>query len=194
VSTSKQWGKFAKSKRYREEFVGAQVKKSIPLQIRTLLKQHSMSQETLAQRAGVTQGVVSRAASLDYGNLTLNTLIRIAAGFDLAFIGKFAPFTELEQWFADFSEESLQVKTFEEENAELMGQEELQHTTASTEDLGLGQVASGQLRGELIPFESIQQRIIPQPPQEQVKKQPDREMRYPVPPSELGQAMQVGLR
>jgi transcriptional regulator with XRE-family HTH domain len=119
VSTfSNRWKKLGR-KKYREEFAAAQVKQSIPLQIRKLLKQHGMSQETLAEKAGLTQGVVSRAANPDYGNLTLNTLIRIAAGFDIAFIGKFVPFTELDRWFADLSEESLRVKTYPEENKEI---------------------------------------------------------------------------
>jgi len=112
----KLWRKLAKSKKYREEFVAAQVKRGIPFQIRALLKQTGFSQEELATRSGLTQGVVSRAANLDYGNLTLNTIIRIAAGFDVAFIGKFVPFSELASWFTELSESS-RVSTFAEENS-----------------------------------------------------------------------------
>ncbi len=113
------WKKLAKSKKYREEFVAAQVKRGIPFQIRTMLKQSGLPQEEIASRAGLTQGVVSRAANPEYGNLTLNTLIRIAAGFDVAFVGKFVPFSELAGWFTTLSEDSVRVKTFEEENQEL---------------------------------------------------------------------------
>jgi hypothetical protein len=42
---------------------------------------------------GLHQGAVSRAADLDYGNLTLNTIVRLAAGFDVAFVGEFVPFS-----------------------------------------------------------------------------------------------------
>jgi transcriptional regulator with XRE-family HTH domain len=114
--------KLAKSKRYREEFVAAQVRRGLPFQIRTMLKKSGLSQEDLAARAGITQGVVSRAANPEYGNLTINTIIRIAAGFDVAFIGKLVPFSELAKWFVDLSEDSLQVKTFEEENRALADQ------------------------------------------------------------------------
>lgn len=114
---SQLWKKLAKSKRYREEFVAAQVKRGIPFQIRTLMKGFGFSQEELARRAGLTQGVVSRAASPDYGNLTLNTIIRIAAGFDVAFIGKFVPFSELAKWFTGLSEEAVMVRRFDEENS-----------------------------------------------------------------------------
>lgn len=113
---SRLWKQLRKGGRYRGEFVAAFVKKLIPLQIRRLLKQFEMSQETLAERSGLTQGVVSRAANVDYGNLTLNTIVRIAAGFDVAFIGTFVSFTEFEQWVDKFSEDSLFIKTFEDED------------------------------------------------------------------------------
>jgi len=109
------WKKLAKSKKYREEFVAAQVKRGIPFQIRTLLKKAGLSQEELAARAGLTQGVVSRAANPEYGNLTLNTIIRMAAGFDVAFIGKFVPFSELGRWFVNLSEDAISVPSFEDD-------------------------------------------------------------------------------
>ena len=122
------WGKFRKSKKYREEFVGAQLKQGIPFQIRSIMKARAMTQETLATRSGLTQGVVSRAADLDYGNLTLNTIVRIAAGFDMAFVGKFVSFKELGIWFTTLSEEDAKsIPTFEEEDSKLFN-----HVTATT--------------------------------------------------------------
>lgn len=120
------WNKLAKSKKYREEFVAAQVKRGIPFQIRRLMKQKDLSQQKLASRAGLTQGVVSRAADPEYGNLTLNTIIRIAAGFDVAFMGRFEPFSELGRWFMNLSEES-EIKTFNEENLEIQKQGSASH-------------------------------------------------------------------
>jgi transcriptional regulator with XRE-family HTH domain len=116
-TVSSLWKKLAKSKKYREEFVAAQVKRGIPFQARALLKsREGWTQEILAERSGLTQGVVSRALNPNYGNLTLNTIIRIAAGFDVAFIGRFVPFSELENWFENMSEETAQVLAFEEED------------------------------------------------------------------------------
>lgn len=112
------WEKFEKSKGYREEFVAAQVKRGIPFQARALLKaRRGWTQQTLAEKSGLTQGVVSRALNPNYGNLALNTIIRIAAGFDVAFVGMFIPFSELERRFEGMSEESVQVASFDEENA-----------------------------------------------------------------------------
>lgn len=99
------WKKLRKSKKYRESFVAAQVKRGIPFQIRRLMKQEKLSQAELAARSGLTQGVVSRAADPEYGNLTLNTVIRIAAGFDMAFLCRFVPFSELGHWFLGLSDE-----------------------------------------------------------------------------------------
>lgn len=110
------WQKLRESKKYRERFVEAQVKRGIPAQIRALMKQHELSQEELAKRAGLTQGVISRAANPSYGNLTLNTIIRVAAGLDVAFVGRFVPFSELTRYFENFSETAMRAESFIDED------------------------------------------------------------------------------
>jgi transcriptional regulator with XRE-family HTH domain len=116
VNTSKTLWEKLRTKKYREELVASQVKRGIPFQIRSLMKQKKLSQETLAERAGLSQGVVSRAANPNYGNLTLNTIIKIAAGFDVAFVGKFVPFSDLDEWFTSLSPSTVAVKSFDEED------------------------------------------------------------------------------
>ncbi len=91
-----------------------------------------MDQE-LATRAKIAQGVVSRAADPEYGNLTLNTIIRIAAGFDIAFLGKFVPFSELDRWFENLSEEP-DIKAFSEEDEEFEAQQGSKRAATPTED------------------------------------------------------------
>jgi len=49
--------------------------------------------------------LISRAEDPDYGNLSINTLIRIASGFDCAFIGRFVPFSEIGKWYAKLDDE-----------------------------------------------------------------------------------------
>jgi transcriptional regulator with XRE-family HTH domain len=111
------WKKLSQSKKYREHFVEAQVKRGLPAQIRALMKQQNLTQKQLAERARLTQGVISRAANPSYGNLTVNTIIRIAAGLDVAFIGRFVPFSELTAWFDNIGREtSFVVAPFKEEN------------------------------------------------------------------------------
>jgi transcriptional regulator with XRE-family HTH domain len=105
--------KLAHSKRYRESFAASVVKRMIPLQIRVLRKHRSWSQAQLAHESRLTQGVISRAEDPEYGNLSMNTLVRIAAGFDCAFVGRFVPFSELAKWYTGLTNENtLQVAGF----------------------------------------------------------------------------------
>lgn len=129
------WGKLRASKEYREGLVASQLKRGIPFQIRQLIKDSGLSQEQLADRAGISQGVVSRAANPNYGNLTLNTLIRMAAGFDVAFMGKFVPFSELGRWFVDLSEDAVHVETFEQEDRKFFQHD---HSAANGHDRQMG--------------------------------------------------------
>lgn len=112
------WQKLKKSKRYREEYALSMLKRMVPFQIRAIRKKLTWSQAELAQRAQLTQGVVSRAEDPGYGNLTLNTIGRIAAGFDLAFVGKFVAFSELVRFTENLSErEFAELLAFEKEDA-----------------------------------------------------------------------------
>jgi transcriptional regulator with XRE-family HTH domain len=99
--------KLNRSKRYRESFPAAVVKRMLPLQVRVLRRQRGWSQAQLAKESNLTQGVISRAEDPDYGNLTVNTLVRLAAGFDCAFIGRFVPFSELGKWYTNVTDEKL---------------------------------------------------------------------------------------
>ena len=110
--------KLRRSKEYREAFVSAFLKRFIPFQIRAIRKKRGMSQHQLAEASKVTQGVISRAEDPDYGNLTLNTVLRIAAGYDLAFVGKFVPFGELIKTVDEMSEDAWAIPSFTEEYAQ----------------------------------------------------------------------------
>lgn len=81
-----------------------------------LRKLRGWTQGELAERSGLTQGAISRAEDQDYGNLTVNTILTIAQGFDLAFVGRFVPFSELEDWYMNLSQDTLHAPSFEEEN------------------------------------------------------------------------------
>ncbi len=145
------WPKLKRSKRYREAFVAQHAKQEIGFQIRALLKQLGLTQAELAERARLTQGVVSRAADPSYGNLTINTLVRIAAGFDVAFVGRFVPFSELPKWFDRIYAEPFAVPPFEEEEASLPL---VQNEAASTISASL-RVVSESTDENVFPFYSL---------------------------------------
>lgn len=116
MSFFKLW-KELRSKRFREEFVANEVRRAIPFQIRAIMRKKGISQQELAERSGLTQGVISRAANPAYGKLTLNTIIRIAAGLDVAFIGRFVPFSRLDDEFHSLNERALSdVPSFDDED------------------------------------------------------------------------------
>jgi transcriptional regulator with XRE-family HTH domain len=119
------WRKLS-HKKYREQYALALLKRSVAFQVKTLRKKHCGSQAILAERSHLTQGVVSRAEDQDYGNLTFNTVGRIAAGLDMAFVGKFVPWSELAKFSRDLSEDEFaNIPTFDEENARQTSIEQL---------------------------------------------------------------------
>jgi len=129
------WRKLS-NKQYRDHYALSLLKRSVAFQIKTLRKKHCGSQAVLAERSQLTQGVVSRAEDQDYGNLTFNTVGRIAAGLDLAFIGKFVPFTDLIRFSQGLSEEELKnILTFNEENVTVPALELLGLSGSSSEEI-----------------------------------------------------------
>ena len=131
---------------FRKAFVSSQVKRLIPFQIYALRKSRNWSQEELAKRSGLTQGVISRAEDPDYGNLTFNTVISIAGGFDVAFIVKFVPFSELTNWNVDLSEQSVVVPSFSEECSGLALGSIPGIEAAVTQEIPLGTIANLQAK------------------------------------------------
>lgn len=111
------WNKF-RDRKFRDAFVASQFKRSIPFQIAALRKKLGFSQEQLGDAAKLTQGVVSRAENPNYGNLTFNTVLRIANGLDVAVIIEFVPFSRLLQVFESRSQD-LAPMTFEAEDKAL---------------------------------------------------------------------------
>ena len=106
-------------KRYRDANVVNHVKTSLPIQARLIREQHGWTQAQIAKRATTTQTVISRLEDPNYGNLTLNSLFKLASAFDMALLVKIVPFSRLLEEFADVSPQALSVKTFPEEISKL---------------------------------------------------------------------------
>jgi len=100
------------NKEYRDAWVDESVKTVVPFQIQAMRNQRSWSQEMLGEKAGMLRNAVSRVESVDYGNLSLNTLLRIAHGFDCGLLVKFVPFSRMAREFESVSPSALEVNEF----------------------------------------------------------------------------------
>ena len=104
-----------KNKKFRDAYVAEHVKTSVPIQIYLLREQRHWNQSQLAERAKTTQTVISRLEDIDYGKLSISTLLKLASAFDIALLVKFIPFTRLLEEFKDNSSEALSAKSFSQE-------------------------------------------------------------------------------
>lgn len=99
---------------YRSAFVAENVRTKISYQIRALRAQRGWQQKTLAERMGKPQSVVCRLEDPDYGKPSIQSLLEIAAAFDVALVIEFVGFKEFLRRTRDVSPGKLTAPSFDE--------------------------------------------------------------------------------
>lgn len=100
---------------YRRAFVERQTRHDIAGQIRAMRAARNWSQSDLAEKAGVTQSMISRLESFSYGKPTVETLRALADVFDVGLAVRFVPFSEMVLWEDNLTPEALAPASFENE-------------------------------------------------------------------------------
>ena len=105
-----------KDPEYRKAFVASQINIGIPFQIRALQKARGLTQEQLAEKAGMLQPRISAMSKPGRAKLNLETIRRLAEAFDCGLVVRFAPFSELVRWSDDFEPDTFYVPSFEDDD------------------------------------------------------------------------------
>jgi hypothetical protein len=103
------------NKEFRRAFVESNVRRGLAYQVRAMRKAKKMSQGELGGLLAKPQNVVSRLENPSYGKWTVQTLLEVAAGFDVAVLVKFVPYSRLVRETEDLSNEALAPMDYQTE-------------------------------------------------------------------------------
>lgn len=127
---------FQESKEYREAFVEESVYVTVASQISAIREQRGWSQKQLGRLVGMAQERISILEDLNAETKpTLNTLLRLAAGFDCGLEVRFIPFSHVLNNSFGNGPDALRVLNFEEDMAEIDGHTRLTGLVGSSQAL-----------------------------------------------------------
>ena len=105
-----------KKKSFRDAYVRSHLTHGIAHQIRDLRKQRGWSQSDLANKLGVkSQSTIARMEDPSYGNLSMNTLLKLSSVFDVALSIRFQSYGKFLFEREDLSEKAMQAEGFEDD-------------------------------------------------------------------------------
>lgn len=116
-SIYKLWRKL-RDKAYRDGYTESQLSIEVPFQIRAIRKARGWTQAQLAERSGIPQARISHIEQAGRDPLSLRTLYRLAAAFDVGLQVQFVSFSELVRREAAFDPETFRVPSFAEDHIE----------------------------------------------------------------------------
>jgi transcriptional regulator with XRE-family HTH domain len=98
---------------FRHEYMADQVRSWIAFQIRALREQRRWNQADLARESGKTQSVISRVEDPDYGKLSLQTCLELAAAYDLPLLVQFVEWDDWLSRMSNMSPSALRKRSFD---------------------------------------------------------------------------------
>lgn len=111
-----------RSKESRQRLVASNLVKGLAFQLRATREIQGLTQQELAERAGMKQNNISRLESPEYGKYNLKSLLRLAAALDVALVVRFERFSQYANWISGtpyweegLRPEALAVPSFEAE-------------------------------------------------------------------------------
>jgi transcriptional regulator with XRE-family HTH domain len=89
-----------RGKEARAKLVSSNLDKGIAFQLRATREARELTQEKLADIAGMSQNNICRLESPDYGKHTISSLKRLASALDVALVVRLVPFTHYTDWLS----------------------------------------------------------------------------------------------
>lgn len=96
-------------KDFRAAYIRAKLEVLIPSQLRALRLRQTKTQPELAQMADMKQSRISAMETPGRVNFNLDTLVRMAATFNVGLMVKLIPFSEMLAWENEYSQDAFDV-------------------------------------------------------------------------------------
>lgn len=110
------WSKFS-NREYRETFVDAHVASTVAAQVQTMRVDRGLTQAELAEMTGMKQSRISIIENPNNRGLSISTLQRFAAAFDVALVVRFVPYSDLARWSSNDDSSKFSVSGFHDDRS-----------------------------------------------------------------------------
>lgn len=120
-------------KAYRDGYLRSKIRGMIAYQFQALREKTGLNQTDFAGKIGKTQSVVSRLEDVEYGRVTVQTLLDVACALDVALVVKFVSYPDFLFQTRDASVSALQPATI---------YESLERPTKPAQERPLGKAAA----------------------------------------------------
>lgn len=131
-----------KDKKYRNQFVAGEVRRTIPFQLRALRAERKWTQADLGKEAEMPQTVISRIENGDAASLSIKTLLKLASALDVALVVRFEPIDRLINWVDGLSAEAMTPRC----SAEIIAEAETANEPRTSISLAASSNATPRLR------------------------------------------------